>query len=211
MSRRTTMEFVGAQRRAYAQLESKARKTELINAMCQAFGFDRKYANKLLTGSRRYKAPRGRGRTYSDRAVALFRRAWYATGCMCTKYLKATIARTLANLAELEHVDSSAAAEVAAMSASTMDRAIRGLERKVPGSMRKNRRSGRNDPATHFACRSGERTIAAETEPGPSRSTPSPSAAATCTAASSGSSRRPTGRRSGRKSTRPGTEAPQKC
>lgn len=106
MSRRATMEFVGAQRRAYAQLKSKARKTELINAMCQAFGFDRKYANKHLTGNRRYKAPRGRGRTYPDRAVALFRRVWHATGCMCTKYLKATIARALANLAELEHVDS---------------------------------------------------------------------------------------------------------
>lgn len=166
MSRRTTMEFVGAQRRAYAQLKSKARKTELINAMCQAFGFDRKYAIKLLTGNRRYKAPRGRGRTYSDRAMELLRRVWYATGCMCTKYLKAIISRTLANLAELEHVDSSAAAEVAAMSASTMDRAIRGLERKSPGSMRKNRRSGKNDPATHFTCRSGEVTIAAETEPG---------------------------------------------
>ena len=71
MSRRTTMEFVGAQRRAYAQLKSKAKKTALINSMCQAFGFDRKYANKLLTGNRRYKDPKGRGKTYSDKAVEL--------------------------------------------------------------------------------------------------------------------------------------------
>ena len=63
------MEFVGAQRRAYAQLKSKAKKTALINSMCQAFGFDRKYANKLLTGNRRYKDPKGRGRTYSDHSV----------------------------------------------------------------------------------------------------------------------------------------------
>ena len=166
MSRRTTMEFVGAQRRAYAQLKSKAKKTELINSMCQAFGFDRKYANKLLTGNRRYKDPKGRGRTYSDKAVELLRRVWYATGCMCTKYLKAIIVQVLANLAELEHVDSSVSAEVAAMSASTMDRAVKGLERKGPGSVRKNRRSGKNDPATYFTCCSGEKTIAAETEPG---------------------------------------------
>ena len=124
MSRRTTMEFVGAQRRAYAQLKSKAKKTALINSV------------------------------------------WYATGCMCTKYLKAIIVQALANLAELEHVDSSVSAEVAAMSASTMDRAVKGLERKGPGSVRKNRRSGKNDPATYFTCCSGEKTIAAETEPG---------------------------------------------
>ena len=189
MSRRTTMEFAGAQRRAYAQLKSKAKKTALINSMCQAFGFDRKYANKLLTGNRKYKDPKGRGKAYSDKALELFRRVWYATGCMCTKYLKAIIVQALANLAELEHVDSSVSAEVAAMSASTMDRAIKGLERKGPGSMRKNRRSGKNDPATYFTCCSGEKMIAAATAPGISRSTPSPSAAATCTATSSGSSR----------------------
>lgn len=166
MSRRTTMEFVGAQRRAYAQLKSKAKKTALINSMCQAFGFDRKYANKLLTGNRKYKDPKGRGRTYSGKAVELLRRVWYATGCMCTKYLKAIIVQALANLAELEHVDSSVSAEVAAMSASTMDRAVKGLERKGPGSVRKNRRSGKNGPATYFTCCSGEKTIAAETEPG---------------------------------------------
>lgn len=166
MSRRTTMEFVGAQRRAYAQLKSKAKKTALINSMCRAFGFGRKYANKLLTGNRKCKDPKGRGKAHSDKALELFRRVWHATGCMCTKHLKAVIDQALANLAELEHVDSSVSAEVAAMSASTMDRAIKGLERKGPGSMRKNRRSGKNDPATYFTRCSGEKTIAAATESG---------------------------------------------
>ena len=160
------MEFVGTQRRAYAQLKSKSKKTAFIDSMCQAFGFERKYATKLLTGNRKYKDPRGRGKTYSDRATGLLKRVWYATGCMCTKYLKAIIAQALANLAELEHVDDALSGEVASMSASTMDRALRGLERRGPGSVRKNRRSGRNDPATYFACCSGEKTIAAETEPG---------------------------------------------
>ena len=177
MSRRTTMEFVGAQRRAYAQLKSKAKKTALINSMCQAFGFDRKYANKLLTGNRRYKDPKGRGRTYSDKAVELLRRVWYATGCMCTKYLKAIIVQALANLAELEHVDPSVSAEVAAMSASTMDRAVKGLERKGPT----------RQPTSH-AVRARRRSQPRRSR-GTCRSTPSPSAEETCTATSSGSSR----------------------
>lgn len=160
------MEFVGTQRRAYAQLKSKSKKTAFIDSMCQAFGFERKYATKLLTGNRKYKDPRGRGKTYSDRATDLLKRVWYATGCMCTKYLKAIIVQALANLAELEHVDDALSREVASMSASTMDRALRGLERRGPGSVRKNRRSGKNDPAAYFACCSGEKTIAAETEPG---------------------------------------------
>lgn len=160
------MEFVGTQRRAYAQLKSKSKKTAFIDSMCQAFGFERKYATKLLTGNRKYKDPRGRGKTYSDRATGLLKRVWYATGCMCTKYLKAIIVQALANLAELEHVDDALSREVASMSASTMDRALRGLERRGPGSVRKNRRSGKNAPATYFACCSGEKTIAAETEPG---------------------------------------------
>ena len=160
------MEFVGTQRRAYAQLKSKSKKTAFIDSMCQAFGFERKYATKLLTGNRKYKDPRGRGKTYSDMATGLLKRVWYATGCMCTKYLKAIIVQALANLAELEHVDDALSREVASMSASTMDRALRGLERRGPGSVRKNRRSGKNDPASYFACCSGEKTIAAETEPG---------------------------------------------
>ena len=82
MSRRTTMEYVGTQRRAYAQLKSKSKKTAFIDSMCQAFGFERKYATKLLTGNRKYKEPKGRGKTYSDKAMGLLKRVWYAAGCI---------------------------------------------------------------------------------------------------------------------------------
>ena len=54
MSRRTTIEYVGSQRRAYAQLKTKAGKSAFIDSLCQSFGFDRKYAIKLLTGNRKY-------------------------------------------------------------------------------------------------------------------------------------------------------------
>ena len=166
MSRRTTPEFAGSRRRAYAQLKTKAKKSAFIDALCLSCGFERKYAIKMLTGNRKCKDPRGRGRTYSDKAVAPLKRLWYATGCMRTKHLRATIVRALANLAGLEHVDSSAAKEVASMSASTMGRALKGLERKGPGSVRRNGHSGKNDPETHFTCCSGEKTIAADLTPG---------------------------------------------
>ena len=37
--------------------------------MCQAFGFERKYATKLLTGNLKYKGPKGHGKTYSNKAT----------------------------------------------------------------------------------------------------------------------------------------------
>ena len=82
-----------------------------------------------MLGHHEFKNPKGRGKTYSDMAMGLLKRAWYATGCMCTKHLKAIIVQALANLAELEHVDDALSREVASMSASTMGRALRGLER----------------------------------------------------------------------------------
>ena len=85
---------------------------------------------------------------------------------MCTKHLKAIIVQALANLAELEHVDNAPSREVASMSASTTDRALKGLKRVGPGSVRKNRRSGKDDPATYFTCCPGGKGIAAEAEPG---------------------------------------------
>ena len=72
----------------------------------------------------------------------------------------------MANFAELEHVDNALSREVASMSASTMDRALKGLKRVGPGSVRKNRRSGKDDPATYFTCCPGGKGIAAEAEPG---------------------------------------------
>ena len=80
---------------------------------------------------------------------------------MCTKHLKAIIVRALANLAELEHVDNAPSREVASMSASTTDRALKGLKRVGPGSVRKNRRSGKDDPATYFTCCPGGKGMVA--------------------------------------------------
>ena len=165
MSRSTTMEFIGQMKRRYITLDKNG-KTEMLNDVCEHFGLERKYTGKLLTGNRWYKDPKGRGKKYSDQALKLLRRVWYASGCMCTKYLKACIGRLLRDLAEAEHVDAGTAKEVEQMSASTMDRALRGLPRRGPGSTRRNRRSGANAVAPLFTCISGELVPACDLPPG---------------------------------------------
>ena len=159
------MEFIGKMRRRYVSL-SKKEKTKMLDEICANFNLERKYVGKLLTGNRKYKEPKGRGRHYSDEALRLLRRVWYETGCMCTKYLKAGIGRFLRDLAEAEHVNAREMEEVAKMSASTMDRELRHLPRRGPGSSRKNRRSGANATASLFTCVSGELVPAHDLPPG---------------------------------------------
>jgi len=63
MSRKATMEYVGAKRRSYSGLQNKKAKSAAIDDFCQVTGADRKYAIRLLTGSRRYREHKGRGKT----------------------------------------------------------------------------------------------------------------------------------------------------
>ena len=154
MSRKATMEYVGAKRRAYSVLKSKRAKTAAIDDFCQVTGADRKYAIRLLTGSRRYREHAGRGKTYTPEAEALFLRLWRASGRMTPQYLATVAARQMAALCELEHVGEGAAAQVLRMSASTMERILRGRPREAP--RRRNRRSGANALASGVPCVPGE-------------------------------------------------------
>lgn len=154
MSRKATMEYVGAKRRAYSVLKSKKAKTAAIDDFCQVTGAERKYAIRLLTGSRRYREHAGRGKTYTPEAEALFLRLWRASGRMTPQYLVAVAARQMAALRELEHVGEEAAAQVLRMSASTMERILRLLPREAP--RRRNRRSGANALASSVPCVPGE-------------------------------------------------------
>ena len=165
MSRKATMEYIGQKRRLYLT-KDRAGKSRILDEVCETCGFDRKYAGKLLTGNRIYKEPKGRGKHYSKRGSALLKRVWRASGCMCTKYLKSCIGDYLRDLSEVEHVDPAAAEEVAGMSASTMDRALRGVPRTGPGSTRRNRRSGPNPCASAFTCVTGEAEPACTLPPG---------------------------------------------
>ena len=154
MSRKATAEYVGAKRRAYAVLTGKKAKTAAIDDFCQVTGAERKYAIRLLTGSRRYREHAGRGKTYTAEAEELFLRLWRASGRMTPQYLAAVAGRQMAALRELGHVGGEAAAQVLRMSASTMERILRGRPREAP--RRRNRRSGANALASGVPCVPGE-------------------------------------------------------
>ncbi|MGI6390362.1 MAG: hypothetical protein ACOX7Q_09250 [Kiritimatiellia bacterium] len=154
MSRKATMEYVGAKRRAYSKLKSKKAKSAAIDDFCQVTGAERKYAIRLLTGNRKYRDHAGRGKTYTPGAEALFLRLWRASGRMTPQYLVTVADRQMAALRELEHVDEAAAAQVLRMSASTMERILRKHPREAP--RRRNRRSGANALASSVPCVPGE-------------------------------------------------------
>ena len=148
------MEYVGAKRRAYAVLKTKARKTAAIDEFCQLTGAERKYAIKLLTGSRLYRERKGRGKAYTPAAEALLLRLWRASGRMNPRYLITVLERQMDALRELEHVDAATAGQVLRMSASTMERVLRKHPREAP--RRRNRRSGANALAASVPCVPGE-------------------------------------------------------
>ncbi len=93
MSRKATTEYVGAKRRAYSVLKSRKAKTAAIDDFCAVTGADRKHAIKLLTGNRKYREHRGRGKTYTPDAEALAVRLWRASGRMTPQYLKTVAGR----------------------------------------------------------------------------------------------------------------------
>lgn len=141
-------------------------KSRILDTVCEATGFDRKYAIKRLKGLRPYKDRPVRGPKRGPEEEKLLVQAWNAAGNPCGKYLKAVIGDMLAGLAELQHVEPAVAARVQAMSASTMDRILRGLPRENRFWNRKNRRSGRNAIQDKIPCVSGERVPAREVPPG---------------------------------------------
>ena len=72
MSRMATNEYIGAKRRAYAQAD-RAKRTRILDEVCETTGYERKYANRLLTGNRKFRERKGRGRTYGDDVAAVAR------------------------------------------------------------------------------------------------------------------------------------------
>ena len=59
MSRMATSEYIGARRRAYASAD-RAKRIRILDEVCETTGYERKYANRLLTGSRKFREHRGR-------------------------------------------------------------------------------------------------------------------------------------------------------
>jgi hypothetical protein len=156
MSRKATMEYVGVKRRVYSELKSKEAKSAAIDDFCMTTGLTRKYAIKLLTGNRKYREHKGRGKTYTFASEALFLRLWRASGRMTPQYLVTVLPQQMSALCELEHVDSKAKEQVLKMSASTMERILRSHPCEAP--RRRNRRSGANTLSSSIPCVPGEAT-----------------------------------------------------
>ena len=65
MSRKATNEYIGTRRRAYAQAD-RAKRMRILDEVCETTGYERKYANRLLTGNRKFRERKGRGKTYAE-------------------------------------------------------------------------------------------------------------------------------------------------
>ena len=169
MSRMATNEYIGAKRRAYAQAD-RAKRRRMLDEVCETTGYGRKYANRLLTGNRRFRARKGRGKTYGDDVAEVLKRVWREAGCPCLPYFKAEVERWAEEYAtQVAHIRPDIRAQLLAMSDRTMSRLLSGEARVKPGWARGTRRSGRgarNEVKASTPCASGEAVMACSVPPG---------------------------------------------
>ena len=167
MSRMATAEYIGAKRRAYL-LASREKRHRILQEVCETVGYEKKYANKLLLGHRKFKERKGRGKTYGEETAKALQAIWEEVGCPCTTYFKANCAEWIREYTETVATVSPAITDaLLRMSASTMDRMLKGVYRRKLGSQRHNRRSGYNWQLLQaIECRSGEEITACKVKPG---------------------------------------------
>ena len=168
MSRKSKSEYIAEKRRAYDKA-GKAKRSRVLDEVCETLGYTRKYVIKLLTGNIRYRERKGRGRTYGTSVLENVRRIWETVGCPCTTYFVAELPRVVREYEEcvalIKPKEDKAA--ILSMSASTLDRAFKGLPRIKPFDVRSNRRSGLNRPILDaIECKSGEEVMACHVRPG---------------------------------------------
>ena len=60
MSRKSKSEYIGEKRRAYGNA-GKAKRSRILDDVCETLGYTRKYVIKILTGNIRYRERKGRG------------------------------------------------------------------------------------------------------------------------------------------------------
>ena len=143
MSRMATSEYIGAKRRAYAQAD-RAKRSRILDEVCETTGYGRKYANRLLTGNRKFRERKGRGKTYGDDVAEVLKRVWREAGCPCLPYFKAEVGRWAEEYStQVAHIRPDIKAQLLAMSDRTMSRRLSGEARVKPGWARGNKRSGR--------------------------------------------------------------------
>lgn len=168
MSRKSIAEYVAEKRRAYA-VSSIAKRTRILNEVCETLDFTRKYVIKLMTGNIRYRERKGRGKTYSDEDLENARKLWISVGCPCSTYFVAELPRIIKEYEECIALIKPASSKSALMSisASTLDRAFKGKPRQKPCFVKRNKRSGVNKALLNaIECKSGEEIMACKVPPG---------------------------------------------
>ena len=128
MSRKSKSEYIAEKRRAYGNA-GKAKRSRILDEVCETLGYTRKYVIKLLTGNIRYRERKGRGRTYGSSVLGNARRIWETVGCPCTTYFVAELPRIVREYEEcvalIKPEEDKAA--ILSMSASTLDRAFKDM------------------------------------------------------------------------------------
>ncbi|HKL22755.1 MAG TPA: hypothetical protein VJ904_13190, partial [Tichowtungia sp.] len=89
MSCESRSEYISVQKRRYRRA-GKTYKTRLLDEVCEVCNYERKYAVKLLNGTRRpSKGKRGRKSEYNDpELIKALKTCWLRSGLMCGKRLK---------------------------------------------------------------------------------------------------------------------------
>lgn len=65
----------------------------IIDEVYETTGHSHKYANRLLTGSWKFREHSERSRTYTQTTTTVLKKAWLKAGCPCLPYFKAEIGR----------------------------------------------------------------------------------------------------------------------
>ena len=126
MSRMATSEYIGTKRRAYAQA-GRAKRKRILDEVCETTGYERKYANRLVTGNRKFREHKGRGKTYGEDVAEVLKRVWREAGCPCLPYFKAEAERWAEEYAtQVAHIKPDIRAQLLAMSDRTMSRLLAG-------------------------------------------------------------------------------------
>ena len=115
MSRMATNEYIGAKRRLYATADREKR-IKMLDEVCETTGYERKYANRLLTGSRKFRERKGRGKTYGEDVAAVLKKVWLESGCPCLPYFKAESIRWVDEYStQVAHIEPSIREKILAM------------------------------------------------------------------------------------------------
>ena len=71
MSRASTREYILRQQEDYLEELDRFKRGRILDEVCRVTGLKRKYASKLLKGTRTYSSRKDRGKTYGKEARKL--------------------------------------------------------------------------------------------------------------------------------------------